>query len=37
VGCTGGQHRSVAVAEEIHRHLTGRKWPAQVVHRDINR
>ena len=37
VGCTGGQHRSVAVAEEIYRHLAKGKWQVQVVHRDINR
>ena len=37
VGCTGGQHRSVAVAEEIYRHLAKGKWPVQVAHRDIYR
>jgi len=37
VGCTGGKHRSVAVAEEIHRHLAGGKWPVEIIHRDIDK
>lgn len=36
-GCTGGQHRSVAVAEEVGRILTERGWRPRVSHRDIYR
>ena len=36
IGCTGGQHRSVATAVELHRRLA-RTWgsPLHVSHRDI--
>jgi UPF0042 nucleotide-binding protein len=34
IGCTGGRHRSVAIAEEIRRRL---KIPNAVLHRDIVR
>lgn len=37
VGCTGGKHRSVAVAEELGRRLGGRGLSVQVVHRDLGR
>ncbi|MBU2537646.1 MAG: RNase adapter RapZ [Proteobacteria bacterium] len=37
VGCTGGKHRSVAVAEELHRHLAGGKWPVKLFHRDLDK
>lgn len=37
VGCTGGQHRSVAIAEELGRLLTERGYPANVRHRDIEK
>ncbi|HIJ89553.1 MAG: RNase adapter RapZ [Desulfobulbaceae bacterium] len=37
VGCTGGKHRSVAVAEEIHRHLAGQKWVEKIFHRDLDK
>jgi len=36
-GCTGGRHRSVAVAEEISRRLTGRDQDVLVSHRDLAR
>ncbi len=37
VGCTGGKHRSVAVAQEIAARLAG-SWPGvQVAHRDLGR
>lgn len=36
VGCTGGRHRSVAVAEELGRRLAG-KWQLAVRHRDLER
>lgn len=37
VGCTGGKHRSVAVAAEIGRRLAGQGRTVQVVHRDLGR
>jgi UPF0042 nucleotide-binding protein len=37
VGCTGGKHRSVAIAEQIAARLTDTGLSAQVVHRDLGR
>jgi UPF0042 nucleotide-binding protein len=38
VGCTGGKHRSVAVAEELARRLGGEDGvEVSVVHRDLGR
>ena len=37
VGCTGGKHRSVAVAEELGHRLRANAVPARVVHRDMGR
>lgn len=36
IGCTGGRHRSVALAEIIKEHLASKKFPTRVVHRDIS-
>jgi len=36
IGCTGGQHRSVAVAERIGRFLQEKNIPYTINHRDIN-
>src|SRR5512139_1886374 len=36
VGCTGGKHRAVAIAEEIHGFLKGLKREASITHRDID-
>jgi UPF0042 nucleotide-binding protein len=37
LGCTGGKHRSVAIAEELASRLAG-PWPGvQVAHRDLGR
>ncbi len=37
VGCTGGKHRSVVIAEELAARLAG-SWPGvQVAHRDLGR
>ena len=33
-GCTGGQHRSVMIAEEVGRHLRKAGYRVKVVHRD---
>ncbi|HXO21764.1 MAG TPA: RNase adapter RapZ [Thermoanaerobaculia bacterium] len=37
IGCTGGRHRSVAVAESLKARLDGLSWPARLIHRDIAR
>ncbi|MBI9076870.1 MAG: RNase adapter RapZ [Desulfatibacillum sp.] len=37
IGCTGGQHRSVAVATHIHEHLAGLFQRLSLSHRDIDR
>lgn len=37
VGCTGGQHRSVAVAHDISVFLRGLKYDVRIRHRDISR
>ncbi len=37
VGCTGGRHRSVAVAEDLAPHLLGTGFAVQVHHRDIDK
>lgn len=36
-GCTGGRHRSVAVAERIAKMLKDRGWEPRVTHRDVNK
>lgn len=35
IGCTGGQHRSVAVSEAISSRLRGQGWDVTVRHRDV--
>ncbi len=37
VGCTGGRHRSVVLAEEIAGGIHKQGFGASVFHRDINR
>lgn len=37
VGCTGGRHRSVAVAEELAARLRGRGVAVRTSHRDVSR
>ncbi|MDR3332673.1 MAG: RNase adapter RapZ [Synergistaceae bacterium] len=37
IGCTGGWHRSVAVAEELAERLSGKGYKAATRHRDIDR
>ena len=33
-GCTGGQHRSVMIAEDVGKHLRTAGYRVKVVHRD---
>ena len=35
IGCTGGRHRSVAIANEIHRMLLDENFNSRIEHRDI--
>jgi UPF0042 nucleotide-binding protein len=37
LGCTGGQHRSVAVVTALERHLRERKIEVRVLHRDAEK
>jgi UPF0042 nucleotide-binding protein len=37
MGCTGGRHRSVVLAEELSRRLDDRGLPTTVFHRDVER
>lgn len=37
VGCTGGMHRSVAMAEAMYRHLRDRGVPVTIEHRDMDK
>ena len=37
VGCTGGRHRSVVVAEHINDFLKSEKFSVKIYHRDIER
>ena len=37
VGCTGGKHRSVAIAEDLRDRLTAAGLAVSVMHRDLGR
>ncbi len=37
IGCTGGRHRSVTLAEAMRRALARRGYASKVVHRDVNK
>jgi RNase adapter protein RapZ len=37
IGCTGGKHRSVMLAEEIKKALEKRRFSSKVTHRDIEK
>ncbi len=37
IGCTGGRHRSVAIAQELKERLGRQGWNVRLVHRDLER
>ncbi len=37
VGCTGGKHRSVTLANRLGDYFAKSSWPASVLHRDITK
>ncbi len=37
IGCTGGRHRSVAIADELHRNLSEKQHRTVIEHRDIDK
>jgi RNase adapter protein RapZ len=37
IGCTGGKHRSVAMADALAVRIAGAGVDVQVVHRDLGR
>jgi UPF0042 nucleotide-binding protein len=37
IGCTGGHHRSVVIAEELAKQLRTHGYPVRVHHRDVER
>lgn len=37
VGCTGGRHRSVAMAEEIQHRIENRGFVSNIAHRDVQK
>lgn len=37
IGCTGGQHRSVAISERTAKHLMNDQYHVKVIHRDVKK
>jgi len=37
IGCTGGRHRSTAIAHALSEHLKEQNYPVDTIHRDITR
>ena len=37
IGCTGGKHRSVAIAEHVSGHILERGYNCKAIHRDISK
>ncbi|HIC91402.1 MAG TPA: RNase adaptor protein RapZ, partial [Syntrophaceae bacterium] len=36
IGCTGGRHRSVAIAKELKKLFDSRNYPITLTHRDMH-
>ena len=37
IGCTGGKHRSVTIANELYSHFVSKGINSDIIHRDINK
>ncbi len=37
IGCTGGRHRSVAIAGALAEHVEGQGYPTDTLHRDVEK
>lgn len=37
IGCTGGKHRSVSIAEDLCKHISAGNFNCGTIHRDINK
>lgn len=37
IGCTGGRHRSVVLADEVAKFITDKGFAVKVIHRDVER
>jgi UPF0042 nucleotide-binding protein len=37
IGCTGGRHRSVTIAERLGAHLAAQGWRVSISHRELAR
>ena len=37
IGCTGGKHRSVVIAEALAQHISGQGYRVMASHRDIGK
>ena len=37
IGCTGGRHRSVYIAERLNKYLSKKGYKSRVHHRDIDK
>ena len=37
IGCTGGKHRSVAIAQRLYEHLSDTDYDVSVYHRDMQK
>ncbi|MEJ2155494.1 MAG: RNase adapter RapZ [Desulfobacteraceae bacterium] len=35
IGCTGGMHRSVVIAQKVYEHIQRHNHPVRLIHRDI--
>ncbi len=35
IGCTGGRHRSVVIAQQVYDHILGMRSTVRLIHRDI--